>query len=113
MTTIYLGSIVQTLMGETDCDENDNERITAPRTYGYIEGYYPGQADSWSVVFTNGASVFLANDDLNNTALYRVIAPSAMANAVQRLGEYDEGLNEQERAPEGNDYNNVAAFFLE
>lgn len=105
-----IGSLVQTLCGEVDSDHNDNERLTAPGTWGYIESFSP--RCGYYVSFSNGARVLLEDFELAHEKDYVVVPPDVMAQRLQEVKAIDDGLNEKEECPDGDTYNDVISIIL-
>lgn len=70
MTTIQVGTQVQTLLGEIDTDADGQERITPPGTIGVVTHH--NHADHWDVSFPNGAWVVLTETEMADPTQYKL-----------------------------------------
>lgn len=104
-----IGSIVLSVAGEQDCDEQDNERSTGPRAWGYIEDHFP--ESGYSVVFRFGVAVFITHAELADSRAYAVVTPAVMAGRLRDMQSIENEIWEKERCPTGDDYNDVAGIF--
>lgn len=65
---ITVGVMVITLCGETDMDENDDDRFTPPMSVGSINDH--NNQDVFDLVFPNGAWVCPTESELRDPAQY-------------------------------------------
>lgn len=80
---VAIGSLVLTISGEIDQDENDQERTTPAGSVGYLVGQ--DDAGNWDLLFPNGAWVKPSAEELLNRSLYRVVSPHVLASALSDL----------------------------
>lgn len=77
--TLAIGSLIKTLKGELDLDEDGLERKTAPGEIGRVQEvrYSPdapvGQRHCHDVIFLNGAWVILWEEEIGDPEQYEVV----------------------------------------
>lgn len=100
-----VGSLVRSIGGEMDCDNEDNERHSGPNAWGDVRDWCEGSG--YSVVFVGGVWVHLEEEELDDASKYVVVTPAQMAERLTDVRQFDTVLNTLERVPDGDAYNYV------
>lgn len=103
------GTLVLSINGESDSDEDGQDRNTGPRAWGYIADYSP--ECGYSLYFTNGTTVYADREALENRNAYIVVKPDEMAERLNELQKRDATLKNIELPPSGDDYEAVCELF--